>query len=660
MKIIILNCLLLLSTLCYGTVDKVEKVHVIFKTHLDIGFTKLSSEVEKLYIEKYIPQAIKMAETMQSENGENRYIWTTGSWLIYKYLEKASETEAKRLEYAIKKGYIVWNALPYTVESEILSYDMFKELLQASIKLDKRFGKHTIAGKMTDVPGHTLGIISPLCEAGIKFLHIGVNSSAALPHVPEICRWRNVEGKELILMYQKSYGEDTILPDGKTAVSINLTGDNLGVHTKEQIESIYTRLRKKYPKAKIFASTLNAIALDLEQMKDNLPVVTSEIGDTWIYGYGSSPLRMSAFRTVSDLFSDWIHNKKIDINSNEAIDFALELGLIAEHTWGLDVKTHLQNWDVYDYDRFCAARNKPEFRLMEKSWEEIDRYIESAISYLPVSLQKEANNVLKNLYKMNYFKTPITYDNNISFDKYSIDSYGQLKVDDKLLTGEIAYQTFSSDDYSQFQNNYLRHKAQWAIYDTGKPGLENSTSKSCLNIARVCKKKICDTKETYNLMFPYVNDIDSRIYPKKVCLEYKLDSTGRILVNIKFVRKPANRMPEAYWLSFHIPDGYDSISLQKIGSLINPLNVVEGGNRQMHAIDKFIDIIGKDNNIRIYSLDAPLVAIGERDLLNYSINQPNLSKGFHFCLFNNLWGTNFSQWFGGDICYRFIIEKIKK
>ena len=59
----------------------IKKVHLIFKTHLDIGFTKLSSEVERQYIEEFIPNTLNIIEQLRAENGEERYVWTTG--LIY-------------------------------------------------------------------------------------------------------------------------------------------------------------------------------------------------------------------------------------------------------------------------------------------------------------------------------------------------------------------------------------------------------------------------------------------------------------------------------------------------------------------------------------------------------------------------------------------------
>lgn len=42
--------------------SQVRKVYVIFKTHLDVGFTNLSSVVTQRYIHEFIPKAINVAE----------------------------------------------------------------------------------------------------------------------------------------------------------------------------------------------------------------------------------------------------------------------------------------------------------------------------------------------------------------------------------------------------------------------------------------------------------------------------------------------------------------------------------------------------------------------------------------------------------------------
>jgi hypothetical protein len=81
-----------------------------------------------------------------------------------------------------------------------------------------------------------------------------------------------------------------VLPGGRTAVSISFTEDNVGPHSLEQIAGIYAQLRKRFPKARVFASDLNALAAELRPLRPRLPVVTQEIGDTWIHGPASDPL----------------------------------------------------------------------------------------------------------------------------------------------------------------------------------------------------------------------------------------------------------------------------------------------------------------------------------------------------------------------------------
>jgi hypothetical protein len=632
---------------------QIKKVHVIFKTHLDIGFTQLGSKVEQRYIDEFIPKAIQAAEDLRKEGGKERYVWTTGSWLISAYLNQATPEAVLKLEKAIERGDIVWNGVPYTIETESMTKELFEGVLKLSKRLDARFGKKTIAAKLTDVPGHTRGIISPLFDADMKFLQIGVNSAATVPDVPPVCLWRNVDGKEIVLMYQKTYGEDMILPDNKTAVSINFTNDNKGPHTISKIKEIYSKLRKEYPNAEIGASNLNEVAKDIGTMKAKMPVVTSEIGDTWIYGYASSPIMMAKYRALSRLYTQWLKSKELDGDSDIAIDFAVRLGMVSEHTWGLDVKVFLKNWEKYNFDVFSSSRNLPEFRLMESSWKEKEDNIDKAIAILPKNLQVKAKSEIAEIGKVKpLVVTSVGKPTNVNAN-------GALTIKHKgmqLRVGEIAYQTFSADDYVRFQDAYLTRKVQWAFEDNGKPGLDKSSAKSATVVAKMKYNAIGKNHIVTKLSFPSDKRIDSRVYPKDVQIEYLTHPGGNVIdMNVSFLEKPANRLPEAYWVSF-IPQEVVKIVAEKLGYEVDVLDVVKGGNRQMHAIDNYVDIITTKGTIRINSLDAPVMAVGERNALNYSVNKPDLTKGVHFCLFNNLWGTNFSMWFGGSITYRFKIE----
>lgn len=658
MKTLLLTlCLLSAGVSNAQTHSEVNKVYVVFKTHLDVGFTDLSSVVTERYIREFIPKAIDVSERLQKENSADRYVWTTGSWLIRKYLQSASPEQVRRLESAIRRGDIVWNAVPYTVESETMNRDLMETCLLLSRKLDTKYGKQTIAAKMTDVPGHTRSIIAPMQKAGIEMLHIGVNPAAPIPNIPPICRWKDPEGNELILVYQQDYGTESLFPDGKTAISINFTGDNHGPHTYESVKAIYAGLRKRYPNARIIGASFNEIARELTAVRNTLPVVTSEIGDTWIYGYGSAPIRMAKFRALSALYSQWLRDGKISKDSDEALDFAVELGLIAEHTQGVDIKTHLRNWDKYDMDKFIEARSSAPFRKAEQSWKELDEYIDSAIACLPASLQEEAHAAVRQIDSIELE----AIDRNKK-RKTTTGVWSQPLLGNDLKVTGLTYQMFDSKDYDDYFNHFLRARYGWALDDMGKTGLDQSKAVSvdlpAQTVAQTTRKERKGLRTVTELAFPPSEGVDSRVYPERMqvsSLIYKDKKKAEI--DLTIFHKPAVRLPEAYWLSFNAGDILSIIG-EKVGAPVDLLDVVEKGNRQMHGIDRYVDIVTSSGTYRIWSDTAFLVNVGEARGINYSTESPDKRGGIHFNLSNNLWGTNFSMWNEGSLTYHFVIEFI--
>jgi len=174
-----------------------QNIHLIFKTHLDVGFTDFASRVILDYFTHHIPSALRVAREMRESGSEERFIWTTGSYLIYEYLEQVDADGRREMENAILAGDIKWHAIPFTTHTELEDPDLFRFGLSLSQELDKRFGTRTIAAKMTDVPGHTRGIVPLLAEAGVRFLHIGVNRvprclrflRSSVGWIPQVLTW---------------------------------------------------------------------------------------------------------------------------------------------------------------------------------------------------------------------------------------------------------------------------------------------------------------------------------------------------------------------------------------------------------------------------------------------------------------------------------------
>src|SRR5579862_3374537 len=102
---------------------EVKRVLVMFKCHLDVGFTDTQAGVMRKYFDVYYPRAIERAAQMRSA-GRDRYVWTTGSWLLYEYLEQAGSDARRRMERAVHEGDIAWHALPFSWQSELLDRTM--------------------------------------------------------------------------------------------------------------------------------------------------------------------------------------------------------------------------------------------------------------------------------------------------------------------------------------------------------------------------------------------------------------------------------------------------------------------------------------------------------------------------------------------------------
>ncbi|HWJ98972.1 MAG TPA: hypothetical protein VNQ33_12485, partial [Acidimicrobiales bacterium] len=169
----------------------IRVVHLVAKTHLDLGFTALAAEVEQQYLEEFFPRAVAVADELRQRGGSEHLVWTTGSWIVHRALRQADAARAAAVRSAIRTGALAWHALPLTTHTELMDAPSFRAGLGISQELDQRFGRTTTAAKMTDVPGHTRAMVPLLAEAGVTFLHLGVNPAWPVPDVPPTFRWRS-------------------------------------------------------------------------------------------------------------------------------------------------------------------------------------------------------------------------------------------------------------------------------------------------------------------------------------------------------------------------------------------------------------------------------------------------------------------------------------
>ena len=656
----------------------VHTVLLVAKCHLDVGFTRTQAKVMRQYFDTYYPAAMKTAADQRLAGGD-RYTWTTGSWLLYEYLEQADAATRRAVEQAVSSHDLAWHGLPFSWQTEMVDRSMIEGALGFSRTLDQRFGVRTIGAKMTDVPGHSRGLVAPLHEAGIRLLDIGVNAASTPPQVPDIFLWKEPSGRSLAVMYHRQdYGGVLEIPGAGVAVDVEVRGDNSGPHTPAEIAAIYAKLRARFPGAEIKAATMNDVAAAVDTVRSTLPVVTSEIGDTWIYGCASDPYKVARYRSAARLREQWIARGRFAAGDATDIELLRRLLLAAEHTWGTDTKSYL-DYEHYQPASLAGVLARPGYVVMETSWKEKRDDIDAGLAKLPADLQKQANAAAEALLpaapdtsQMASHDPAKPFETRHFVMKLDPATGAVIGLRDKATGTEWAgprdplalftYQTLSSEQYAAFMERYLTIKTEWGPKDFGKPGIENfgaADREWHPHVVR-CFTSTSGTEDRMVLELAVSDSAAEQkgdvAWPRQIFLDIRLPvDTARMELRMVTLGKTQNRMPEAMWLTFSplgvLPNSWE---LEKVDQPVSASDVVSGGGRAMHAVSDAVRCRTAQNRLfELRTLDAAVVAFGERSPLNFSVQMPNFTTGAHVSLFNNCWGTNYPQWSGGDWLYRF-------
>ncbi len=673
-----------------------KKVIVVSKTHLDLGFTDYAEKVREKYLTSFIPSAIELAESL-NKNGKKNFVWTTGSWLIKEALESGDENLRLKIEKALREGNIAPHAMAFTTHSELMDKDLVEYNLSIVKKIDQISGVKTIAGKMTDVPGHTKALVPILADHGIKLLHIGINSATTYPKVPECFVWK-CDGKELVVIYADGYGGDFKCPFIDEILYFDNTTDNHGTRSSKAILKTIARLKKKYPDYEVTAGRLDDIAESLWAVRNKLPAIEDEIGDTWIHGVATAPFKVGALRRLCNLKTKWLEEGKLSKDSVEYQKFADNLICVCEHTWGMDSKMNFCDTENYEKDKFKKANIKNivkpkrifgdfpyrflafisykfgdakySYGRIEKSWLEQSLYIDKAISALPEELKKEGMTAVDELVTTNIPKIdeslPYDFGKTISLGVWTltIGKFGGVNLyygDTLILNGIdkplINYRSYGAKDFDLFGKQYLRHHKHWAVSDYLNPGLKGhdkypqgvfdyqiNACSSLINedIIKICANFVCDP-----------NACDKVGAPHKLAVEYTLSTSG---LNVKVIWKDKDAVRSTESTAIHFYPMFDSMNFVKISSKIDPKNVISGGGRKLSVIQK-AEFEKQNISYELSSVECPLVATEGGNLLNFDNCVADIENcGLTFILHNNMWATNFPLWYDSDAMFTFDIK----
>jgi len=435
-----------------------RKVHIVYMTHLDVGFTDTSRNVCDLYFEVFIPCALKLAADLRARCNKTvertcpAYRWTQFPWLIQEYLDglagcahrQRTPGEVVELESGIARDDIVWHANPLNLLTEFADEGLWEFGLQMKNNLNLKYGKQhgRVAAKLTDVTGLSRSALPALVASGVRAVHVGYNGVGGLPKVVStndtnttpfergesfcghdkgcpaeaVFRFKEPTTEaEIFMMIEDNYGTEIAVPgnarlarvagrdvsgsdgDGAHILLLHYTADNSGVPTIDEVEKFWAGVQTRFPHSEVVLSTLDDFSeeafplrelvsqpaarrhddkqdMNKEAAKLKFPLVTQEIGDSWLYGGAADPVKLATFRQARRLLDEAVRAGKILCNSWQYQSYMRRLLKgPAEHNWGMSIASSCADCRVPTWPGFGSTWVNENFQRARYSTE-LQRY----------------------------------------------------------------------------------------------------------------------------------------------------------------------------------------------------------------------------------------------------------------------------------------------
>ncbi len=410
--------------------EDIDVVHVVFASHLDVGWALPSTttpgdttssyaiQVINEYFQSYFPQALKTAAELKPR-GYN-YSFTSYPWLISLYLDCPADqnitcpstgtcpvglctlacpkaSERQQLIHALADGTIALQGHPFEILPELMDPSLYRFGLSLSQDLAKYLPETaTITASNRDVPGMTQGVIPLLRQAGIQALSIGSNGEVVAPATPPVFWWKipNQPEKLLVFWHPGGYGgirpgDAVVIPGFRQALVTFFSGDNAGNITAQYVLQILSILRAEFPNAKkIMPSSFDAFTAELlkdEKALAALPVIEQEIGDTWIYGAAADPWKLAVYREMTRARAEYLARGG---KEDEAVKrFSRFLIKIPEHTAGVNATNYpfppgLNGESNWSNPGFQSVASNCQFQWVQYSWDEQRMFLQWAFDLL--------------------------------------------------------------------------------------------------------------------------------------------------------------------------------------------------------------------------------------------------------------------------------------
>jgi hypothetical protein len=738
--------------------EHITDIIVVFKMHVDIGYTNLAEGVLQKYTTSMLEETLRSIEETSTLPESEQFVWTIPGWPLKYMLENSSGENQEKLGKAIADERIVPHALPATFETEASDLETLVRGLSITSEINHHFGlPEARDAKLTDVPSHSWALPTVLNNAGVDILHIGCNPGSASPDVPVLFWWQGPDESKLLTFYWAQYYGSGILPPKdwpyKTWLAMIHTHENTGAPSPEEVAELLKSAKEEMPAVNIKIGRLSDFYDLLMKEEPEIPVIAGDMPDTWIHGYLSKPRETKLSKSLQrETFNTEILNTQLNqwAGIENRIDTYIQktaenIMLYDEHTFGIALShgnQHRWTWD----DEFKINKSLGYYDYLETSWLEKANRIHTAERILVPVKNRTLKNLASNVDvdgkrlvvynplpwprsgRINFFAgiyqkkfqihglkdvesgqiIPVYNDYNlVSFDtdiippmgyktyipvlesvahEYSLildetnnrieNQYFKLVLDpadgtvisliDKQNNKELVMQnttekfgqyTLERPGYEKIQaynQAYIKSGAEgWAWEEMIRPRIPNDKS---IDFTGICNKiEYLDMNNAVRAsVFGELNDPDKQKY----LVTYTLyEKQPYVEINWAVDGKTPNPLPEAGWLAFPFNVDNPQYRLYRTGGIVDPeTDFIDNTNQDYYFLNTSMALFDEEGSgIGLNCPSSPGISLDSRGLFKFSGKKQLKNSKVFVNLYNNQWGTNFTEWIEGSFSSKMYI-----
>ena len=340
-------------------------IYVVPHSHTDIGYTHLQPEVEQRQVENLV-KGMALADKTAGYPEGARFVWNVEVlWAADLFLQRMEAPRRAAFEKAVTSGQVGLNGLYLNILSGLARPEELVQSTRFATQLAARLGVRIDTAMISDIPGHTWGLVPVLAQAGIRYFSTSPNffdriGTTQVASADQPFWWEGPSGRERVLTwntwmgYALSHGWGAKLTPARVAeyldhldrikypydiTYIRWSGPGDNAEPEATICDFVKDWNARYRWPRFVISDQHAPFAALEQRYGGtLPVRRGDWTPYWEDGAGSSARETAMNRASADRMTQagtvWALRAPEAWPSAAADAAWKKVLLYTEHTWG--------------------------------------------------------------------------------------------------------------------------------------------------------------------------------------------------------------------------------------------------------------------------------------------------------------------------------------